>query len=515
MTIRHWALSATLFFLLLSAGSAKEPLHILVTNSDGEWEPEQQSHYQPPTTIGEDAALSTDWKALMATGPLKLLSYSDRVKLLKHPRRLLSSTWATHLFSGRHVLLIGPSADGRVVGRLYDLQTGREESVVVSSKEGKSEARGEALREAANMAEVASTPVALHPDSGLYHQSGAAHLSPRITYRELPAYQQAEIQGYEPCRICFPLSDRTTLYDNIDRKLGELVAANIENRYRVATDWEQTQRVTEVGRRLLQENRFLDQGYEFVVLDSETINAYAAPTGPIYITTGLLEILESDDELAAILGHELSHSERKHAREQYERSQGAGVLGLLVTVATGMPWARLGSDILATVLVRGYSRGYELEADRDGIMAAYAAGYVPDDFLLVQEKLRQLAEQRGGGGPDWLRTHPRGEERLEQLVSLLEQTRPLRERLNLLEASDPGMARHLKSHLLELDKDEVEEYLSVYLQVLGRVRFELPDPEPPQVSPAEDDEFWEAVDMMLEQTPAIFLPEEDEPSPGP
>ena len=229
----------------------------------------------------------------------------------------------------------------------------------------------------------------------------------------------------------------------------------------------------------------------------------------------MLEILESDDELAAILGHELSHSERKHARQQYERSREAGVIGLLVTVATGIPWAQLGSNILATILVRGYSRGYELEADRDGMMTAYAAGYVPHDFLLVQEKLRQLSEQRGGGGPDLLRTHPRGDERLEQLEKLLESTGPIRERLDRLEGTDPGMARYLKSQVLEeeTNEEDIGRYLELYYKVLGRVRIEQPEP-PPAPGAQELDDFWEAVDLMFEEAPPLFRLEDTEPSPG-
>jgi peptidase M48-like protein len=498
-------------------GKTRDPLYVLVVDGEGEWEPEQQARFNPPASLGKSA--STDWKALTHSDPLKVLSYGDRVKLLRRPRRLLSSTWAAYYFTARHVLLLEPSAQGRVVGRLYDTKTGREDPVVVTlDAEDAEEAREEALTEAANLAEVATIPVAAHPSSELYHRVDASHLSPRVSYSTYETGLLAEIDGMGPCRICYPESNRSSLYDNIDHRLGEIVASSIESRYRLAPDGPQTQRVEEIGQRLLQENRFLDQGYRFIVLDTTTINAYAAPTGPVYITSGMLEILESDDELAAILGHELSHSERKHARQQYERSRGAGVIGLLVTVATGIPWARLGSDILATVLVRGYSRGYELEADRDGMMTAYAAGYVPHDFLLVQEKLSQLSEQRGGGGPDWLRTHPRGDERLEQLNELLEKTSDIRERLERLESTDPGMSRYLKSQLLHETTEDtsLDEYLKLYYRVLGRVKVE--EPEPPEntdFTEDEVDEFWDAVDIMFDASPFLLTPPEDnEPSPG-
>lgn len=498
------AVSAILLSLsLIGIGWAQESnenrLYVLVVDREGEWDPEQQGGFEPPAALGRE--VSTDWKELLGSEPLKILSYQQRVQLLHHPRRLLSSTWASHYFSSRFVILLSPAENDRVIGRLYDTRTGAEEPVVIllNSEEADTpgQARELAMTRAAQLAEVATIPVVGHPHSGLYHRIDATHLSPRVAYSRLESGQVAEIQGFEPCRICYPESNRSSLYDSIDQRLGEIVAGSIEGRYRLAPEGPETRRVETIGRKLLKENRFLDQGYRFMVLDTDTINAYAAPTGPIYITSGMLEILESDDELAGILGHELSHSERKHARRQYERSREAGVIGLLVTVATGIPWARLGSDILATVLVRGYSRGYELEADRDGMMLAYAAGYLPQDFLLVQEKLRQLAEQRGGGGPDWLRTHPRGEERLEQLQTLLEKTRGIREQLDRLERADPGMARFLKSQVLEENADEqaVGEYLELYYRVLGRVRVEQPEVS---VGPSVQPDFWDLVDGLLE-----------------
>lgn len=466
-----------------------------MTDEDGVWEPEQQGRFRPPASLGDAADLSTDWKELVKTRPFRLLSYGDRVALLRHPQRLLASTWARQLFSARHVLVLKPAVDQQISGRFFDLATGAERAVMVPLARGKNdETRGQALTEAIYQAEVAREPVVGHPESGLYHRPGVPHLSPRVDYQELDSPQQAQMAGLDPCKVCFPGIQRENLYQDIDHRLGEVVARNIEARYRVAPNGPQSDRVRAIGERLLRENRFLDQGYRFVVLDTEIVNAFAAPTGPIYITTGMLEILESDDELAGVLGHELSHSERRHARRQYEQAQSAGVLGLLVTVATGVPWYRLGSDILATVLVRGYSRGFELEADRDGMMTAYAAGYVPEDFLLVQAKLQELSEQRGGGGPDWLRTHPRGEERTRQLNDILEKTAALRERVRELESWDPGMASFLKGRALFLSDDtsEVADYLARYERLATQI--ERPPPEPELPEP-----FWDLFYLWLDQ----------------
>lgn len=486
-----------------------EPLYVLVTDNEDLWAPEQQARFRAPASLGTGASVSTDWKALLKTRPFRFLSYGDRVALLRHPERLLASSWADQLFAARHVMVLHPAQGNRIDGRLFDLETGIEKAVLVPSSRGKQEeTRGEALEEALEAAEVAKESVLAHPESGLYHRPESPHLSPRVTYETAETAQRAEIHGFRPCRVCYPASNREFLYDDLDQRLGQVVSRNIEARYRLAPEGPDTERVRAIGQRLLRENRFLDQGYRFLLLDTDTVNAFAAPTGPLYVTRGMLDILESDDELAGILGHELSHSERRHARRQYEQSQSAGVLGLLVTVATGIPWARLGSDILATILVRGYSRSYELEADRDGMMAAYAAGYVPEDFLLVQAKLQELAAQRGGGGPDWLRTHPRGEERTDQLHRILDKTAELRQRLRELESWDPGMASYLKGRALFLSDDtsELTEYLVTYEKLAQRIDKSALDtsapppeePPPPQPEEVELEAVWETLDSVLD-----------------
>ena len=448
--------------------SSPVPVTVLITDVDGRWIPERQERFSPPESLGAD--ISTDWKALLNTPEFRRLAYQDRVELLSYPERLLASSWAPRYFSARHVIVLRPQGDGRVKARLFDLKSRRETPVVISDAVSRGDLRQEVLERAKESAELTKVPVVAHPD-GVYHRPDAPHLSSRVHYEPVESADKAEIHGFRSCGVCFPELSRDSLYDDLDRKLGELLAAQIESQYPVVSEGEESRRVQEIGERILGANRFLDQGYQFRLLDTETVNAYAAPTGPIYVTVGLLNILESDDELAAILGHELSHSERKHARQQYERSRQTGIVGLIVTVATGIPWASLGSSLISTVMVRGYSRGYELEADRDGMMAAYAAGYDPAEFLVVQAKLAQIAEQRGGGGSSWLHTHPGGDERKRQLTEILEKTAPMREQLTQLESWDPGMASYLKARVLFLTEDQngLRDYLARYESLAVKV----------------------------------------------
>lgn len=475
------------------------PLYVLVVDGEGVWEAERQDRFRTPSSL---AGVSTNWKELTATRPFRRLAFADRLALLAYPERLLSSSWAEQMFAARHVLVLHPLGGERVEGRLFDLATGREQPIVASRDSVAAEAqvsggprvsqREQVMAQALEAAGVAREQVLAHPD-GLYHRTEATHLSAQVHYEPVESAQRAEAFGFSPCGICYPRSSRDPLYDDIDRQLGELVAAQIEASYPLAREGEDTDRVRRIGERILRENRFLDQGYRFEVLDTDTVNAFCAPTGPIYVTRGLLELLETDDELASVLGHELTHSERKHARRQYEQSQQTGMIGLVVTMATGFPWASLGTDVLGTMMTRGYSRGYELESDRNGMMAAYAAGYRPEDYLLVQEKLQEVQRQKGGrGGISWLRTHPGGDERKEQLTEILTRTAALRERLDRLDTWDHGMAVYLKGNVLFLNDDTaaLSQYLTAYEGFAG-----LLDTTPKTNPPGVPEEVWPHLDL--------------------
>ena len=494
---------------------AKESLYVLVCDDQGHWDPDHQARYRLPIPAENNShlsALSTDWKALTDTSPFRRLSYTDRLLLLGYPERLLSSSWAQQYFANDLVVVLKSVDDGRIEGRLFDLAEGRESALVVPTDFPHPErGREEALKLAAQRARLARSPVVVGPNSKLYHQPGAPDLSAQTHYEAVPSPARAEQFGFSPCPQCYSEEfQRQPLYDSLDERLGQTVASQIEAQYPLLAEGEETARVQAIGNRLLGENRFLDQGYRFLVLETETVNAYAAPTGPIYVTTGLLEILETDDQLAAVLGHELSHSERRHSREQYQKSQGMGVMGLLINVATGFPLANLGTNIASTIMVRGYSRGYELQADRDGMMTAYAAGYRPEEYLLVQDKLEKLMQERGGGSAAWLRSHPGGEKRKARLSELLDETAAMRARLDQLQVQDPGLAIYLKSQLLSLTESQAQlaDYLSHYEALIKTV-----DRTPLNVAPVSTPD--RGVIPVEEGLIEIAVPQPTEDSPPP
>ncbi|MCB0325725.1 MAG: M48 family metalloprotease [Bdellovibrionales bacterium] len=173
-------------------------------------------------------------------------------------------------------------------------------------------------------------------------------------------------------------------------------------------------------------------GYRFQVLDSSEVNAFAAPGGFIFVTRGLLELVADEDELAAVLAHEVAHvvaEDGVKAVSSANMSQALSILGkqaLNDTIASrgGVSGQALGAltetfsssvdDVVQTLVVNGYSRSQEYDADRYAALLLARAGYNPASLTTVLEKLEQAA--RGGGG--MFDTHPAPQDRLATLGSL-------------------------------------------------------------------------------------------------
>lgn len=177
--------------------------------------------------------------------------------------------------------------------------------------------------------------------------------------------------------------------------------------------------VRRIGDRLAAESDWTSLPWTFRVLDSPTVNAFAVPGGYVYVTRGILSHMNSEAELAGVLGHEIAHVTGRHATEQRQRSTLAN-LGLVLgsVLAPEIAEVALGTGLAqgaAQLLFLKYSRDQELEADRMGIRYAVAAGYDPSGIGDFFQTLQALEEERGGAGvPGWASTHPEIDDRIER-----------------------------------------------------------------------------------------------------
>lgn len=219
------------------------------------------------------------------------------------------------------------------------------------------------------------------------------------------------------CSVSIPPPDSSAERDVIEQ--GRQADQQIRRQFGIYEHEELDEYVSRVGDRLASESEWTSLPWQFQVLDSPAVNAFAVPGGYIYVTRGLLGHMNSEAELAGVLGHEIAHVTGRHAAEQQRRSSFAN-LGLLVgsVLAPEVAQVALGTGLAQSalqLLFLKYSRDQELEADRKGIRYAVAAGYDPSGIGAFFETLQALEEERDGPGvPGWASTHPQVDDRIEK-----------------------------------------------------------------------------------------------------
>lgn len=196
------------------------------------------------------------------------------------------------------------------------------------------------------------------------------------------------------------------------------------------------QLVERVGRDLLQDSRLLsvleEKGspykFTFTLLeDDQTVNAFALPGGPVFITRALFEQFENEAQLAGVLGHEIGHVIHRHAAVRMANQQlGQGLVGAVAVGAGGseggMSAAQIANFTNGMLQLR-YGRKDELESDEYGLAAMVAAGYDPREMVKVMQILKQ-AGGGGGGGPEFMQTHPLPESRIGDIQAWVENEFP-------------------------------------------------------------------------------------------
>ncbi len=170
--------------------------------------------------------------------------------------------------------------------------------------------------------------------------------------------------------------------------------------------------------------------WEFTVLDSDVINAFALPGGKVFISRALAEKLTSEAQLASILGHEIGHVTAQHVDERMSRQYGLAIGGsLLAALASGSDsqWGAIGAQAAITgagLYALSFDRDQESESDALGIRYMVRAGYNPIGSLEAMQVLADEAGGSGGGPQDWFSTHPHPGTRVGRIRSILERDHP-------------------------------------------------------------------------------------------
>ena len=171
-------------------------------------------------------------------------------------------------------------------------------------------------------------------------------------------------------------------------KLGQAEHQKIIGKFGVYRDQELQDYIDKVGQRVAAESSRPEVEYRFTLLNDDLINAFALPGGFIYLTRGMLVHMNSESELAAVLGHEIAHVTEKHALRRETRGKGINVLNTVLAIGTGQSALYELGNIFGGSILLGFSRAFELEADEVGAQYMAKAGYSPTAMLNTIEILK-------------------------------------------------------------------------------------------------------------------------------
>lgn len=211
-----------------------------------------------------------------------------------------------------------------------------------------------------------------------------------------------------------------------ETQMGFAAFEQIKKDEKISTDAAVNARIQRIGARVAEAvgREVPDAQWEFVVFESDTINAFALPGGKVGFYTGLIKLAESDDEIATVMGHEIAHVTSRHGAERVSQGQLAAIGGVVAAVVSdgrkNQNAYMLGYTALATLGTLGYSRLQETEADVIGLRFSSSAGYDPRAAASFWRKMKAANEGRGAP-PIWLSTHPSTAARIAKLEELAPQ----------------------------------------------------------------------------------------------
>jgi len=200
--------------------------------------------------------------------------------------------------------------------------------------------------------------------------------------------------------------------DEKEVKMGETLSKEVVKKFQLAQDPLLQKRINDIGQKIVKTCDRKDIDYYFSVLlgpdlkPENRINAFALPGGYIYIFKDLVEMLDSDDEIAAILAHEVGHITAKHSIKRLQGSYGLAALQILVVGSPSSRETKLRAHSAVGLLMMAYSREDEFMADKLGVKYLKLAGFNPEGSVGVIDKLIDIQRKAPIREYSGFRTHP-------------------------------------------------------------------------------------------------------------
>ena len=211
-----------------------------------------------------------------------------------------------------------------------------------------------------------------------------------------------------------------------EKKLGRETYEKLEKANALSKNPRVNDYIRKIGEQILSQQQRVPFDFQFHVINSSAINAFATPGGYIYVFRGLIVLAENESELASVMAHEIAHANRRHINDMIEKSQKlnyATMAGMLAGALLGGGGAgaalAMGTVAGAQTMALQYSRDHEEEADRFGLAYLTAAGYDPRSMVDFM-KLMRRNEFYSNLVPSYFLTHPGTDDRIRYLDSLVE-----------------------------------------------------------------------------------------------
>ena len=234
-------------------------------------------------------------------------------------------------------------------------------------------------------------------------------------------------------------------------ELGQQEAQQVNAQLPMVQDAVIQNYVNTLGQRIARTTSRSDLNWQFQVVNSNVVNAFALPGGFIYVNRGVLERASNSSEVAGVLAHEIEHVVRRHSVKQMEQAQGANVgVGILcaLTAVCNSGVAQAAINVGGTAVFAKFSRTDEVQADEGGFNNVIRAGISPRGMLTFFQKL--LAEEQQGGNANvaaWFSDHPGTQDRIADIQRMLNQVPA--SQLNSLQVNESGFTT-MKSRLNQL-----------------------------------------------------------------
>jgi Zn-dependent protease with chaperone function len=208
---------------------------------------------------------------------------------------------------------------------------------------------------------------------------------------------------------------------NKEQKLGKKLSEDIEKKHEVIEDSQKNSLIRQIGNKLTKVSELKGMNYHFKILNIEGPNAFSIPGGYIYVTYDLFDYIQSDDELAGILAHEIAHVIHNHALKQTRDNTKFTLLTILAVLLTREPDVGILGKLTTITLLNQYSREYEEEADLTAIDLLIKTGYNPVGFLTFLERLHTREMFKPEVNLGIFQTHPETENRINYVKDKLKE----------------------------------------------------------------------------------------------